>query len=50
MMADPLPAIRWVPILIISLVVIASLIGNAAGIPYPPAIGPIAVAASWTLG
>lgn len=50
MMTDPLPAMRWVPILIVSLLVIAALISNAVGIPYPPATGPIAVAASWTLG
>jgi hypothetical protein len=50
MIADPLPAVRWVPIVIVSLLVVAGLIANAAGFPYPPATGPIAIAASWTLG
>jgi hypothetical protein len=49
MMADPLPPRRWVAIVIVSLLVIAALAANAAGMPYEPAVGPVAIAASWTL-
>jgi hypothetical protein len=30
--------------------VVVALIGNAVGIPREPAVGPVALAASWTLG
>jgi hypothetical protein len=50
MMTEPLPPGRWLPIVAISILVVAALIGNAIGIPREPAIGPVAVAASWTLG
>ena len=50
MMSEPLPTERWLPIVAISILVVAALIGNAVGIPHEPAIGPVAVAASWTLG
>jgi hypothetical protein len=49
MMAGPVPTARWLPIVAVSLLVIVALIGNAAGIPREPAVGPVAVAASWTL-
>jgi hypothetical protein len=44
------PRTRWVPIAALSTFVIAALIGNAVGFPFAPAIGPVAVAATWTLG
>ena len=50
MMAEPLPTRRWLPIVVVSTVVVVALIGNAAGIPREPAVGAVAVAASWTLG
>jgi hypothetical protein len=50
MMAEPLPLGRWLPIVGVSILVIAALIGNVVGIPREPAIGPVAIAASWTLG
>ena len=50
MMSEPLPPGRWLPIVAMSILVVAALIGNAIGIPREPAIGPVAVAASWTLG
>jgi hypothetical protein len=40
---------RWAPIVAVSTLVIAGLIGNAAGVPYQPGIAPIALAATWTL-
>jgi hypothetical protein len=49
MMAESLPRRRWVAIVAISMLVIIALIGNAAGIPREPAVGPVAIAASWTL-
>jgi hypothetical protein len=49
MMADPLPPRRWAAIVVVSLLVIAALIANAAGTPYEPAVGPVALAASWML-
>jgi len=48
--AGPLPRARWLPIVAVSMVVIIALIGNVIGIPRAPAVGPIAIAASWTLG
>src|SRR5262249_31388608 len=48
-MAEQLPARRWVAIAIVSLLVIAALALTAAGWPYAPAAGPVALAASWTL-
>jgi hypothetical protein len=48
--AGPVPRARWVPIVAVSMVLIAALIGNAIGFPYQPTVGPIAVAATWTLG
>jgi hypothetical protein len=49
MMAEPLPARRWVAIVVVSLLVIAALAANAAGVPFEPAAAPVAIAASWTL-
>ena len=49
-MAGPLPLRRWVPIVTASALVILALIGNVAGFPLSPTIGPVAVAATWTLG
>jgi hypothetical protein len=46
---DALPSRRWIAIACVSLVVIAGLIGNVVGVPYPPNPAPIAIAASWTL-
>lgn len=48
--AGPLPRVRWVPIVGISMLVVIALIGNAIGFPYRPTIGPIAIAATYTLG
>jgi hypothetical protein len=48
-MAERLPARRWVAIVIVSLLVIAALALNAAAWPYAPVVGPVALAASWTL-
>jgi hypothetical protein len=50
MMSESLRPGRWLPIVAISILVVAALIGNAVGILHEPAIGPVAVAASWTLG
>jgi hypothetical protein len=44
------PRARWIPIVATSMLVVIALISNAAGFPYAPTIGPIAVAATWTLG
>jgi len=49
-MAGRVPRTRWMPIVAISAFVIMGLIGNAVGFPYRPSAGPIAVAATWTLG
>ena len=46
---DAPPARRWMAIAGVSLAVIAALICNALGRPYPPGPGAIAVAATWTL-
>jgi hypothetical protein len=48
-MAGPLPLARWMPIVAASMLVVIALIGNAAGYPYRPTIGPVALAATWTL-
>jgi hypothetical protein len=48
-MAEPLPRGRWIPIAAVSTLVMVALIGNAIGIPRAPAVGAIAVAATWTL-
>jgi hypothetical protein len=48
--AGPVPRTRWMPIVAVSTLVVVALAGNAAGFPYRPTIGPIAVAATWTLG
>lgn len=48
--AEPLPRARWLPIVAVSMLVVVALIGNVVGFPYRPTVGPIAVAASWTLG
>jgi hypothetical protein len=32
------------------MLVVVALVSNAAGFPYRPTIGPIAVAATWSLG
>jgi hypothetical protein len=50
MMTESLPPGRWLPIVAISTLVVVALIGNAVGIPREPAVGPVALAASWTLG
>jgi hypothetical protein len=49
MMPDALPTRRWVAIVIVSVLVIAALLANAAGIPREPGAGPVALAATWTL-
>jgi hypothetical protein len=46
---DSLPSARWMPIVVVSLLVLVALVGNAVGFPYRPTIGPIAVAATWSL-
>jgi len=46
---DTLPARRWVAITFASAAVIAGLIGNAVGFPYPSGPAPVAIAATWTL-
>jgi hypothetical protein len=38
------------PFVSVSTLVVITLVSNAAGFPYRPTIGPIAVAATWTLG
>jgi hypothetical protein len=48
--AGPLPRTRWMPTVAASVLVIIALISNAAGYLYRPALGPVAVAATWTLG
>ena len=45
-----LPSTRWMPIVSVSMLVVVALVSNAAGFPYRPTIGPIAVAATWSLG
>jgi hypothetical protein len=47
--AGPVPRARWMPIVSVSTLVIIALVSNAAGFPYRPTIGPIAVAVTWTL-
>jgi hypothetical protein len=46
---EPLPLQRWVAIVIVSGLIIASLVANAIGLPYKPGVAPVAVAATWTL-
>ena len=48
--AGPVPRARWIPLASVSTLVVITLVSNAAGFPYRPTIGPIAVAATWTLG
>ena len=48
--AGSLPSTRWMPIVSVSMLVVVALVSNAAGFPYRPTIGPIAVAATWSLG
>jgi hypothetical protein len=48
--AGSVPRARWMPIVFVSMLIVIALLGNAAGFPYRPTIGPIAVAATWTLG
>jgi hypothetical protein len=48
--SDPLPVRRWLAIVIGSAAVILGLLGNVAGMPFAPGVGPIAIAATWTLG
>jgi hypothetical protein len=45
-----LPPRRWLPITLGSAVVIVGLLANVLGVPYEPGVGPVAVAATWTLG
>jgi hypothetical protein len=45
-----LPPRRWLPITLGSGVVIVGLLANVLGVPYEPGVGPVAVAATWTLG
>ena len=47
---DRLPLQRWLPIAIGSAVVMIGLLANMLGVPYEPCVGPVAVAATWTLG
>jgi len=47
--AGPVPRARWVPIVAASMLVVIALVGNIAGFPYRPTMGPLAVAATWTL-
>ena len=47
---DALPVRRWLAIVIGSAAVILGLLSNVAGVPFEPGAGPIAVAATWTLG
>jgi hypothetical protein len=47
---DKLPVRRWLPIATRSAIVIVGLLANVLGIPYEPSVGPVAVAATWTLG
>jgi hypothetical protein len=47
---DRLPLRRWLTIAIGSVVVTLGLLANIAGFPYEPGVGPIAIAATWTLG
>jgi hypothetical protein len=49
-MAGRVPSGRWIPIVAVSALVIMTLISNAVGFPNPPAVGPVAAAATWTLG
>lgn len=49
MMQGALPRARWVPIVAASMLVVVALISNAFGYPYPPTMGAIAIAATWTL-
>lgn len=48
--SDALPVRRWLAIVIGSAAVILGLLSNVAGVPFEPGAGPIAVAATWTLG
>jgi hypothetical protein len=48
--AGPVPSARWMPIVTVSTLIVIALLSNAAGFPYRPTIGPVAVAATWTLG
>jgi hypothetical protein len=48
--AGSVPRARWMPVVSVSTLVVITLVSNAAGFPYRPTIGPIAVAATWTLG
>ena len=48
--SDPLPLRRWLAIAVGSVAVILGLLGNLAGVPFEPGVGPIAIAATWTLG
>ena len=48
--SDPLPARRWLAIVIGTAAVILGLLGNVVGVPFEPGVGPIAIAATWTLG
>ena len=47
---DRLPLRRWLAIAIGSIAVTLGLLANIAGFPYEPGVGPIAIAATWTLG
>lgn len=49
MAVEPLPLRRWLPIVVVSMLVVVGVLCNAAGKPFEPGIAPIAVAASWTL-
>ena len=48
--SDPLPERRWRAIAVGSVAVVLGLLGNVAGVPFEPGVGPIAIAATWTLG
>jgi hypothetical protein len=47
---DRLPPHRWLPIVIGSALVIMGLLANVLGVAFEPCVGPVAVAATWTLG
>jgi hypothetical protein len=49
MTAEPVPLRRWLPIVTVSLLVIVSLLCNAAGVPFESGVAPVAIAATWTL-
>ena len=47
--SGPIPRARWMPIAAVSVLIIIALVSNAVGFPYRPNVGPVAVAATWSL-